>query len=84
MPARTLQQCLEQVAALGPGYLLTDHQGMKWSATGVIASLTRENPDRLALQAYLRLPDTQLEGAVYQATQSGGFIRWYRIHRSPV
>lgn len=84
MSALFLRQCLEQVAALGADYLLTDNQGMEWTATGLLASLTRDHPDRLGLPMYLRLPGPQQDGAIYQITQSGGFIRLYRIRRSSV
>ena len=84
MSAFSLCQCLEHVAALGADYLLTDNQGMEWTATGLLASLTRDHPDHLGLPVYLRLPDAQQEGAISQVTQSGGFIRRYRIHRSSV
>lgn len=82
MAAFSLRQCLEHVAALGADYLLTDNQGMDWTATGLLASLTRNHPNRLGLPMYLRLPDDQRDGAIYQVTQSGGFIRRYRIRRS--
>jgi hypothetical protein len=84
MSALSLRQCLEQVAALGADYLLTDHQGMEWSTTRLLASLLRDHPDRLDLLAYLRLPDALQDGAICRVTQSGGFLRWYRIHRSSV
>jgi hypothetical protein len=84
MSALFLRQCLEQVAALGADYLLTDNQGRDWTATGLLAALTRDHPDRLGLLMYLRLPDAQQDGAIYQVTQSGGFIRQYRIRRSSV
>jgi hypothetical protein len=84
MSALFLRQCLEQVATLGPDTLLTDNQGMDWTATGLLAALTHDHPDRLGLPVYLRLPDAQQDGAIYQVTQSGGFIRRYRIHRSSV
>jgi hypothetical protein len=84
MSALSLRQCLEQVAALGADYMLTDNQGMEWTATEVLASLTRDHPDHLGLPVYLRLPDLRQDGAIYQVTQSGGFMRQYRIHRSSV
>ncbi len=82
MSMLSLRQCLEQVAALGTDYLLTDNQGLEWTATGLLASLTRDHPDHLGLPVYLRLPDPQQDGAIYQITQSG-FIRRYRIRHSP-
>ena len=84
MSALSLHQCLEQVAALGADYMLTDNQGMEWTATGLLAALTRDHPDRLGLPVYLRLPGPQQDGAIYQVTQSGGFIRQYLIHRYAV
>ena len=83
MSALSLRQCLEHVATLGADYLLTDDQGMEWTATGLLAALTRDHPDRLGLPVYLRLPDAHQDGAIYQVTQSG-FIRRYRIYGSAV
>jgi hypothetical protein len=84
MSALSLRQCLEQVAALGADYLLTDNQGLEWTATGLVASLACDHPDRLGLLVYLRLPDARQDGAIYQVTQRGGFIRQYRLHRSSI
>lgn len=84
MSALSLRQCLEQVAALGAGYLLTDYQGMEWTATRLLASPARDHPDRLDLLVYLRLPDARQDGAIYQVTQRGGFIRQYRLHRASI
>lgn len=84
MSALSLRQCLEQIAALGADYLLADHQGIVWTATGLLAALSQDSPDRLGQLVYLRLPDAQQDGAIYQVTQSGGFLRQYRIHRYPV
>jgi hypothetical protein len=83
MSVLPLRQCLEQVAALGADYILTDQQGREWTATRLLASLPRDHPDSLGLLAYLRLPDVLQDGAICQVTQSGGFLRWYRIHRKP-
>jgi hypothetical protein len=64
--------------------MLTDNQGMEWTATGLLTSLTRNHPDHLGLSVYLRLSDARQDGAIYQLTQSGGFIRQYRILGSSV
>ena len=80
MSALSLRQCLDQVAALGPDYVVTD-QGVEWTAAGLLASLIRDHPDRLDLPMYLRLPDAQQDGAICQVTQSGYILR-YRICRS--
>jgi hypothetical protein len=82
MSALSLRQCLEQVAALGADYMLTDNQGIEWTATGLLGSLARD-PDRLRLPCYFRLPDAQHDGAIYEVTQSGGFIRRYHIRHYP-
>ena len=65
MSELSLRQGLEEVAALGADYLLTDNQGMEWTATGLFASLTRDHSDRLGLPVYLRLPDAHQDGAIY-------------------
>jgi hypothetical protein len=72
-----LRQCLEQVMALGEGYALTE-QGQEWSASGLLAVLSRDHPDRLSLPMYLRLPNIQQDGAICQVTQTGYFL-CYRI-----
>ncbi len=77
MLALSLRQCLEQVAALGIDYMLTD-QGAEWTAAGLLASLASDHPDRLELPMYLRLPDARQDGAICQVTKSGYILR-YRI-----
>jgi Tfp pilus assembly protein FimV len=77
MLALSLRQCLEQVAALGQDYVVTD-QGVEWTAAGLLASLARDHPDRLDLPMYLRLPDAQRDGAICQVTKTGYILR-YRI-----
>lgn len=79
MSAFSLRQCLEQVGTLGADYLLTEGSS-EWTAAGLLAFLT-PHPDRLELPVYLRLPDAQQDGAICQVTQSGGYIRRYRIFR---
>lgn len=59
MLALSLRQGLDQVAALGADYTLTDNQGFEWTATGLLAALTRDHPDHLSLPVYLRLPDAR-------------------------
>jgi hypothetical protein len=73
----TLRQCLEQVIALGADYILTE-QGVERSAIVLLATLTRAHPDRLDLPMYLRLPDSQQDGAICQVTKTG-YILCYRI-----
>ncbi len=75
---RVLRHCLEHVIALGPDYVVTD-QGVEWTAAELLASLTCDHPDELDLPMYLRLPDAQQDGAIFQVTQSGGYILRYRI-----
>ena len=75
---RALRHCLEQVIALGPDYVVTE-PSVEWTAAGLLASLTRDHPDELDLPMYRRLPDAQQDGAIYQVTQSGGYILRYRI-----
>ena len=74
----TLRQCLEVVAQLGTDYVVTD-QGREWAATDMVAALTRDHPDHLDQLRYLRLPNPQQDGAIYEPTPSGGFILRYRI-----
>jgi len=83
MSALSLRQCLEQVAGLETDYLLVDNQGVQWTATGLLATLAHDHPNRLDVAAYLRLPDAHQDGAIYQVTQSG-FIRRYSIRRPSV
>jgi hypothetical protein len=73
----TLHQCLEQVMALGEGYVLTE-QDQEWQATGLLAVLSRDHPDRLSLPMYMRLPNIQQDGAICQVTETGYLLR-YRI-----
>jgi hypothetical protein len=80
MAPLTLRQCLEQVVALGTDYFVTE-EAREWTAAGLLAALTRSNPDRLDLPMYLRLPDAQQDGAICQLTASGGYILRYRICR---
>lgn len=73
MLALSLRQGLDQVAALGADYTLTDNQGFEWTATGLLAALTRDHPDHLSLTAQSPKP-----------RRRGGFTRRYHIRRYPV
>jgi hypothetical protein len=75
MAAFSLRQCLEHLAALGANDLLTDNEGRAWTATGLLAALARDAPDRLSLPVYLRLPDAQQDGAIYPLELLG---RWWK------
>lgn len=77
----TLRQCLEQLAQVGSDYVVSD-QGIEWTAAALLASLTRQHPDRLELAMYLRFPDAHQDGAICQLTRSGGFILRYRIYQN--
>ena len=72
--------CLEQVAKLGTGYVVTD-QGTEWSAIELLSWLSQHKPASLELPMYLRLPSPLLDGAICEVIPRGGFILLYRIER---
>ena len=76
----TLRQCLETVARMGTRYGVIE-QGREYTAGEVLAALARDQPDQLEKPMYLRLPDSQQDGAICAVTQRGGFLLRYRIHQ---
>jgi hypothetical protein len=65
---------------LGTDYLVIE-EAPGVPALGLLASLCCSRPDHLDLPMYLRLPDAQLDGAIWQLTPRGGYILRYRIRR---
>jgi hypothetical protein len=51
----------------------------EWTARELLTWLEQQQPTRLDLPTYLRLPDAQQEGAICQLTKSGGFLVLYHI-----
>lgn len=69
----TLQACLEEVARLGPGYILND-AGYEWTATALLHRLRDEAPVLLTTQAYLLRPRFKGTGAIYEISRKDGVI----------
>ena len=78
--ALTLRACLEQVAQLGTGYVVSV-QGTAWAATELLSWLSQHTPVSLEQPMYLRLPSPRLDGAICELLPQGGFVLLYRIER---
>ncbi|HLW02554.1 MAG TPA: hypothetical protein VKT82_28130 [Ktedonobacterales bacterium] len=79
----TLKAALEEVAGLGPGYLISDH-GAYWLADDMLMLLERDAPERLSYSASLVVPDINGDGAIYateEAYIAASAIPLYRVHR---
>ncbi len=69
----TLQACLEEVARLGPGYILSD-AGYEWTAAALLQWLKSEAPALLTAQAYLLRPQFKGTGAIYEISREDGGV----------
>lgn len=79
----TLRVILEEVAGLGPGYLISDH-GAYWLVSDLLECLERDAPERLAYPVSWVVPEGMLEGAIYasdDAEEVLSVVPLYRIHR---
>jgi hypothetical protein len=66
----TLQACLEEVARLGPGYILNE-AGYEWSAEKLLRWLKSHSPALLQTPTYLLRPQIRGTGAIYEIQQDG-------------
>ena len=79
----TLRVTLEEIAALGSGYLISD-QGAYWLVSDVLARLEQEAPERLAFPVSWAIPDDVGEGAIYPSDDAEAVLSpvpLYRVHR---
>jgi hypothetical protein len=79
----TLQAILEEVASLGPGYLISDH-GAYWLVSDLLERLDREAPKKLAYSVSWVVPDDAGDGAIYaceDAYDVTSIAPLYRTHR---
>ena len=79
----TLRSALEEIAGLGPGYLISDH-GSYWLATDVLARLESDAPERLAYSVSLVTPEAEEDGAIFaseEAYAAASAVPLYGVHR---
>jgi hypothetical protein len=79
----TLQAILEEVAGLGPGYLISDH-GAYWLVSDLVERLEQAAPERLTYSVSWVVPDDTEEGAIYASDATEAVLSvapLYRIHR---
>lgn len=78
----TLRAILEEVAGLGPGYLISDH-GTYWLISELLERLERHAPERLEYLVSWDLQDYTLEGGIYPSDHTEQVLSpapLYRIH----
>ena len=79
----TLKAVLEEVAGLGPGYLISDH-GAYWLVSDVREHLERGAPERLTFPVSWVVPTETAEGAIYASDDTEevlSVLPLYGIHR---
>src|SRR5262249_20152103 len=79
----TLRVTLEEIAGLGPGYLISDH-GSYWLATDMLERLESDAPERLDYSGSLVVPEAEEGGAIFataEAYEAASAAPLYRVHR---
>ncbi len=79
----TLKTVLEEVAGLGPGYLISDH-GTYWLVSDVLERLERDAPERLTFSVSWVMPEDAEAGAIYASDDAEDVLSvtpLYGIHR---
>jgi hypothetical protein len=79
----TLRVILEEIAGLGPGYLISDH-GSYWLAADVLARLESDAPERLSYSVSLAVPEAEEDGAIFaseEAYEAASAVPLYGVHR---
>src|SRR5215813_9726545 len=79
----TLRIILEEVAGLGPGYLISDH-GSYWIAADMLTRLESDAPERLNYSVSLVVPEAEDDGAIFaseEAYEATSAEPLYRVHR---
>ena len=61
----SLKACLEEIARLGPGYVVNEC-GYEWEARELLAWLQTTFPHELELLVHFLRPDRHGDGAIYQ------------------
>ena len=79
----TLRSILEEIAGLGPGYLISDH-GSYWLATDVLTRLESDTPERLEYSVSLVAPEAEEDGTIFateEAYEAASAVPLYGVHR---
>lgn len=66
----TLKHCLQEVARLGPDYVVYDDQD-EWTASDLLCWLQTQPPAFLWRRVYMVFPDDTEEGAIYALSADG-------------